>query len=154
MKRSIRLFKMQNKSFIKGSIVTFVLSALGFIDATYLTIEHFMNRIPPCTLTSGCEKVLTSSYSSIFGIPVSLIGSLYYLVLLIALFVYFDLKSKKILYYASRFSVLGFIFSLYFVGIQIFALHSYCLYCLISAIISTCIFVVFMSLQNEINHHE
>ncbi len=145
---------MQNKSFIKGSIVTFVLSALGFIDATYLTIEHFMNRIPPCTLTSGCEKVLTSSYSSIFGIPVSLIGSLYYLVLLIALFVYFDLKSKKILYYASRFSVLGFIFSLYFVGIQIFALHSYCLYCLISAIISTCIFVVFMSLQNEINHHE
>lgn len=145
---------MQNKLFIKGSIVAFVLSALGFIDATYLTIEHFMNRIPPCTLTSGCEKVLTSSYSSIFGIPVSLIGSLYYLVLLITLFVYFDLKSKRILYYASRFSVLGFIFSLYFVGIQIFALHSYCLYCLISAIISTCIFVVFMSLQNEINHHE
>ena len=142
---------MQNNKFIKGSIVIFVLALLGFLDATYLTIEHFMNRIPPCTLTSGCETVLTSSYSAIFGIPVALLGSIYYLSLLIALFVYFDFKNQKILRYVCRFSLAGFLFSLYFVAIQIFVLHSYCLYCLISATLSILIFVTSMSLDHCMN---
>ena len=53
-----------------GAVVfLFIVALIGFADASYLTVEHYRNVIPPCT-TSGCETVLTSSYSTILhGFP-------------------------------------------------------------------------------------
>ncbi|MDO8658841.1 MAG: vitamin K epoxide reductase family protein [Candidatus Levybacteria bacterium] len=57
-------------------------SFLGFLDAVYLTITHYQNVLPPCSLKLGCEKVLTSQFSTIIGIPISLLGSIYYLIVM------------------------------------------------------------------------
>lgn len=72
-----KLFKMRltiNKIFI----LLIIFSLLGFIDATYLTITHYKNIIPPCTITHGCEKVLSSSFAVILGIPMAMYGSFYF----------------------------------------------------------------------------
>ncbi len=119
------------------------LAPLGFLDATYLTIEHFLNRVPPCTIVHGCEAVTTSSYSMLFGvIPTSLLGALYYLALILGLIYYLDSKQAVILKGIAAFTAIGFVFSLWLVYLQLFVIHAICLYCMISAISSTCLFIL------------
>jgi uncharacterized membrane protein len=123
-------------------IVVLVIGVLGFVDSTYLTIEHFRNVVPPCTLVDGCEDVLTSSYSEILGIPVALFGVIYYLLLSIGAFAYLDNKNEKMFRYALLLTIFGFLGSLYFTSIQAFVLNAYCLYCLLSALGSTILFIL------------
>ena len=47
----------------------------GLADALYLTIEHLAGRSVPCSVTGGCEEVLTSSYAVIAGIPLAAVGA-------------------------------------------------------------------------------
>lgn len=117
------------------------LAVVGFADATYLTVEHFANAIPPCTI-HGCETVLSSAYSYIFGIPVALLGSLYYFVLLVIYLLYFEAKDVRALNFALHLSVLGLICDIWFVSLQAFIIHAWCQYCLLSAAVSTAIFVL------------
>lgn len=120
-------------------ILLFVVAVLGFADAGYLTVEHYMNVIPPCAI-GGCETVLTSSYSKILGIPDSLLGTLYYLSILILLMIYVDTKNEKFLRGALIFTTVGFLFSVYFFILQAFVIHAFCQYCLVSAATSTTLF--------------
>lgn len=117
------------------------LAVAGFGDATYLTVEHFANAIPPCTI-HGCITVLTSGYSTMLGIPVALLGVLYYFALLVIYLLYFEAKDIRALNFAFHFSVLGFICDLWFIFAQAFIIHAWCQYCLLSAAISTAIFVL------------
>ena len=118
-----------------------ILAVAGFADATYLSVEHFANVIPPCTI-HGCETVLSSAYSTMFGIPVALLGALYYFALLIMYFLYFEAKDVRALNFAMHFSVLGLICDLWFISAQAFIIHAWCQYCLLSAAVSTAIFVL------------
>lgn len=133
----------------KAVILLLIVAVIGFADAAYLSFEHYQGVIPPCSLTSGCEQVLTSSYSTVAGIPVSLGGAIYYFLVALGAFIYLESKyaasvkphHEKFLRYALLVTILGFIASLWFVYIQIFVIHSYCVYCLGSAITSTILFV-------------
>ncbi|MEI6304437.1 MAG: vitamin K epoxide reductase family protein [Candidatus Taylorbacteria bacterium] len=133
-------------------ILVLVIAVIGFADATYLTVEHYSGVIPPCSVTGGCEKVLTSSYSSVFGIPVSLTGSIYYLLIAIGCIIFLESKHitrlavhrTEFLKFALFLTIPGLLASLWFTGLQMFVLHSYCIYCLGSAVITTilCIMTV------------
>jgi uncharacterized membrane protein len=120
-------------------IAILVIAIVGFADATYVTVEHFKNVIPPCT-TGGCETVLTSAYSKILGIPVSLLGSIYYFVIILSLFVYFDTKKTIFLKIPVAISILGLLASIYFMTIMAFVLKAFCQYCVLSALSSISIF--------------
>ena len=128
---------------VPNSFVIFllVIALLGFADASYLTIEHYHNAIPPCTIVSGCEIVLTSAYSTFLGIPISLLGALYYLAILIGAFAYIEGKHERFLRVALVLTTAGMVMSLWFLFLQAFILHSYCLDCLGSALTSTILFV-------------
>lgn len=124
-------------------VTLFIVTIIGFSDATFLTFEHFTNKIPPC-VTTGCESVLTSAYSEIFGIPVALGGALFYLGFLIGLILFLDLKKEWILRLTLAYSSIGFVFSMWFVFVQAFLLHAFCQYCMLSATTSTTIFIISM----------
>lgn len=127
----------KNKLFIYSATLAF----LGFLDATYLTILHYKQTIPPCTV-GNCEKVLTSQYATVLGIPTALFGSLFYLsVIILSLLIL--THYKKI--FVNAFYLLaasGFGVSLFLLYIQAFVLKSFCQYCLISAATSTGIFIL------------
>ena len=123
-------------------ILLFILAAIGFVDATYLTVEHYLGLIPPCTITSGCEQVTTSAYSVVIGIPVALLGAIYYLVLLGALVWLWSEKKYQYLRYLAYFTWFGLLAAIYFTSVQAFILKAYCQYCLLSALTSTLIFLV------------
>lgn len=118
------------------------MSFLGFLDATYLTAQHYLNEIPPCFITTGCETVLTSHYHAVFGIPVALLGSLYYLLLFLLAVFYLDAKKGIIIRLAAYLTPLGFLASLYFVYLQFFILKEICSYCMVSAFTSTILFIL------------
>lgn len=118
-----------------------LLALLGFANATFLTVEHYLNLTPTCFLVSGCETVIKSAYSTIGPIPLALLGALFYLALLILVILYFDLKKnwpRRAIFFLS---ILGFLDSLYLIYLQAFVIRAYCFYCLLSAIIAILIFL-------------
>lgn len=124
------------------AIAVLVVALIGFADASYLVIEHYQGVVPPCTITAGCEKVLTSAYSEVFGIPVSLPGAVFYLIVAAGAVAYLEGKHEEIFRYALQFTVFGILASIWFVFLQMFVIHSYCAYCLGSAITSTLLFIL------------
>lgn len=120
----------------------FIAALIGFADASFLAIEHYRGVVPPCTIISGCEKVTTSDYSEVFGIPLALFGAIYYFTLLILIIAYFDLKKEAILKIAALITPVGFLASLYFVYLQLIVIQAICLYCMISAAASAMLFVL------------
>lgn len=115
---------------------------LGFIDASYLTISHYTGSELNCTLTQGCGEVTSSEYSKIFGTPVALLGLLYYLTVLIGTLLYYDTRNFKIIQLLRPLSLAGFLFSAWFVYVQIFLIQAICQYCMLSAITSTILFIL------------
>ncbi len=125
-------------------ITVLILAGVGFADATYLTVEHYTSFSLPCTITSGCETVTNSVYSTMLSIPVALLGALYYVGMLLAVYVILEFGAKHYLKYVAIASTAGFAFSLWFVYVQIFLIGAICQYCMISAFTSTLLFAASM----------
>jgi len=64
----------------RRAIAAFAL--LGAAIAAYLTYVHYSHTSPICT-TGGCEKVQTSKYAELGGIPVALLGLLAYAAIIV-----------------------------------------------------------------------
>lgn len=126
----------------KTAIFTLVIALTGFADATYLAIEHFSGRLPPCTLIVGCDRVLTSPYSEIFGIPVALFGAVYYLIVMIGAFTYLESRNTIVFKWTLYLTVVGLLASLWFLAVQAFLIRAYCMYCLGSVVTSTVLFII------------
>lgn len=128
------------------------LSLVGFTDAAFLLAKRLSGTPIPCFITSGCDTVSQSPYSVMFGVPLSAWGVLFYLgtgfLALIALTAKNTLASKLI----PLATTLGFLSSCYFIYIQKFKIGAFCIYCIVSAVISTILFglgmVVWKKLKN------
>jgi len=125
------------------AIIFVVLALIGLVDAGYLTIKHYTNTIPPCTLR-GCETVITSQYNEIGGIPVALFGVIYYLDILTFGFLYLKTRKEQVLKIAAIMTPAGLIASIYFVYLQLYVIEGICQYCMLSAGTSTFLFIVGM----------
>lgn len=123
-----------------------ILASLGFIDATYLTISHYVGADLYCGASGGCNTVTNSPYSIMFGVYMGIYGMLYYLSILFLTVFYIDRKNKKILKPLMIIPVLGFLFSLYLVYLQLFVIDAICIYCMISAGISVILLIINMFL--------
>ena len=64
-----------------------VLAAIGLGVAAYLTYVHYEGIKPVCGLGGDCEKVQTSEWSKLAGVPVALLGLIGYAAILATLFV-------------------------------------------------------------------
>jgi len=125
---------------------------IGFLDASYLTYEHFFQPLAACGVGffADCGTVLQSKYSVMFGIPLAIWGMLQYAA--IAYFAWLSFASESTFYKRLLFfqTALGFIFSLYFVYIQVGIIGALCQYCLLSAITSTFLYIIVrMRFQKE-----
>ena len=124
-------------------------SAIGFVDATYLAAKHYLGSPVSCNLLKGCEQVTSSQYSAIFGVPVALLGSIFYLTILIISIIYFDTKKEKVFLLASMLTPVGFLASLWFIYLQVFVIRALCLYCMVSATTSTTLFILSLLYLNR-----
>jgi uncharacterized membrane protein len=114
-----------------------LIALVGLCDATYLTIEHMAGRSVRCMIVTGCDEVLSSSYSTITGnIPVAAAGALaYFTVFSLAVLAAFGYDSARRL--LTPLVALMFLATLWFLYLQAFVIHAFCAYCLLSAIVTT-----------------
>ena len=119
-----------------------IISLIGILDSTYLAVEHYTGGSIVCVISSGCNEVATSEYSTIRGVPLALFGVIFYFSIFISSVLYLDMRKKKILKWLISLSVIGFLFSLYFVYLQLFVIKAICFYCMVSAVDSTIIFLL------------
>jgi uncharacterized membrane protein len=115
-----------------------VLALLGLAVAGYLTYIHYEDVRPVCGLGGDCEKVQTSAWSELAGIPVALLGLLAYATILAALFV----RREEALIVAALSALVGFGFSAYLTYRELFTIDAVCPWCVASAIIMTLLAVV------------
>ena len=120
----------------------YIISAtfIGLADTLYLSYFHYMNLIPSCAI-GGCEIVLTSPYSSPFGVPFAYIGLFYYASMLgLALLLAYDPYSRGLRLGMLLYTGLGLLLSIGFELFQYFVIHALCMYCGISALTTLVLF--------------
>lgn len=121
-------------------VTMLTLAVLGMADAILLTVMHYSESSAWCPATGGCDKVNKSIYAEFLYVPTALWGLLFYvLVFILAIFAfkkyYLILFGKYLQARWALFGLLtaGLFVSLILVYLQLFALKSICLYCMLSA---------------------
>ena len=115
--------------------VVALLSLVGLADSIYLTIEHVTGQSVRCTIVAGCSEVLSSSYATIRGMPLALIGAAaYFTVFSLATLAAFGYKfMRKLLVLIVA---LMFLATLWLLYLQAFVIHHFCQFCLLSAAVT------------------
>ena len=54
------------------------LAFAGFVISLYLTFVHYRGYVSPCYVVHGCETVQTSKYAVVLGVPLALLGTVYF----------------------------------------------------------------------------
>ena len=112
-----------------------LLALVGLADSIYLTVEHLAGRSVPCTITGGCEQVLSSGYSTVGPIPLSALGALAYFTAfsLATLAAFGYRKAGDLMLYLAAVMLAV---SVYLFVLQAFVLKAFCQFCLLSAVIT------------------
>ena len=124
-------------------VIAAIIALIGIADAVYLTVHHYTAEAVPCTLTGGCEQVLTSEYAEIAGIPLAAYGAAAY-------FIAFSLVLLSI--YGNRMAwtifgvqvVLMAIFTGWLIYVQAALIGSFCQFCLLSAATTFTLTILFL----------
>ena len=114
-----------------------VVALVGVLDASYLTVEHLSGNSVRCMIVTGCDEVLQSSYATLpGGVPVAALGA-------VAYFTAFSLATLSAFGYAGARRLLAplvalmFLATLWFLYLQAFVIRAFCVYCLLSAAVTT-----------------
>jgi uncharacterized membrane protein len=115
-----------------------VLALVGIGIAAYLTYVHYRGLSPICAINEGCERVQSSRYAKVGGVPVPLIGLIGYLAIFASLFV----RGEWARLATAGMALGGFAFSVYLTSLELFEIHAICQWCVGSAIVMTAIAVL------------
>lgn len=122
-----------------------ILAVLGLGVSLYLSVTHYLGYAVPCDITHGCEVVLNSKYSSVFGVPLSVLGVVYFSAVLIC-----GLLANHYAAWRKALTILlglGALASLGFLSIQFFILKKVCQYCLATDVLSLLIFILDINIE-------
>lgn len=137
---------MKKGSYLKPFILA--LSALGIILSLYLTYIHFTeSRAAFCAAGTDCDTVRQSGFSTIMGVPVAALGVAGYSVILIVFLISMKKRTKWLLLYIL--ALAGFVFSAYLTYIEFFVIKAVCMYCIVSAVLMTIIFIALIKAKSE-----
>jgi uncharacterized membrane protein len=116
------------------------LAVLGMVLTAYLSWTALSGTaVQGCAAGGGCETVLTSRWSKLFGLPTSLWGLLGYAALAGAAFIR---RADKQWSYAWTIAFFGVCYSVYLTFVSLTILESACPYCLTSLALMTAIFAL------------
>jgi uncharacterized membrane protein len=103
----------------------------GLSVAGYLTWAHFDDAALVCVAGGGCETVQESEYAELAGIPVALLGLGAYAAMLALVVV--DGPNARLA--AAMLALVGLVFSLYLLALQLFVIDAVCAWCLANDVV-------------------
>jgi uncharacterized membrane protein len=110
------------------------LALLGLAISAYLTWVHYAGIEPVCTGISDCERVQTSEYADLVGIPVAVLGIAGYAAILVSL--------RTRVEVTALLAYLAVAFSAYLTWAEVFKIDAICQWCVGSALITLAIAVL------------
>jgi uncharacterized membrane protein len=110
-----------------------VLAVLGIAIAGYLVYVHYAGIAPICNIAHGCEKVQSSKYAELAGIPVALLGLIGYVGILAALLAPGEAARLS----AAAIALVGFGFSAWLTYLELARIDAICQWCVASAVLMT-----------------
>ena len=117
------------------------LSLIGIVLTGYLTLTGWMGgEAAFCGEGSSCDLVQGSRWGTFLGIPTSFLGMATYLAL--GHFAYREKRPGRRWIFLWVISLVGTAYSLYLTGISYFVIQAFCVYCLISLVLMSVIFVL------------
>ena len=130
----------------RAVLLTLPLALLGLGVSVYLTYEHYSTSVTlacPDTGAINCVKVTSSSYSELAGVPVALLGLLYY-VGVVALCLPVAWRATSPLVSRLRIAALagGVGFVVYLVWAELFRIDAICLWCTVVHVSTVVLFAV------------
>lgn len=131
-----------------------VMAIVGIADTSYLTYTRYENKILNCfghTQVNSCQVVAQSAYSTVLGVPISLIGLAFYIFVLTIAVMSLKDKFTFLLNTLLPLSVLAFLFSVRLTYLQVYVIESICYYCLVSALISVLLLMISMIIYQKMN---
>ena len=118
---------------------TAVLALLGIAIAGYLTYVHYAHLDPVCVGGGGgCERVQSSRWAELAGIPVAVLGLGGYVAILASL----ALPEEPGALVAAFLTLVGFGFSAWLTYVEIEKIEAICQWCVASAVVMTALALV------------
>lgn len=109
-----------------------LLAVAGIAIAGYLTWVHYAESLPVCVGGGGgCERVQTSDYAEVGGIPVAAIGLAGYVGMVLVL----SLPGAWGALAAAFGGLAGAAFSLYLTYVELFVIDAICQWCVANAVV-------------------
>jgi uncharacterized membrane protein len=115
-----------------------LLAVAGLGISVYLTYVHYTGIEPICAGGGGCERVQTSEYADLAGIPVAVLGVAGYILILAAS----RLPGEAARTATAVLALVGFGFSAYLTYRELFTIDAICHWCVASAAIMTALAVL------------
>ena len=121
-----------------------VFALIGVADAFYDSYAIYNDQLLWCPPPiDGCNTVAGSPYARIRGVPLGYLGFVYYLCMFaIAALLALAPSSRGLRLSALLFAAMGVCFSIYFMYLQFNFIHAFCIYCLISAVLTLLLLIV------------
>ena len=133
------------KSGTKAAVIpllTALVALVGLADSIYLTVEHYKNELPPCSIVQGCERVLTSAYAESNGVPLAALGAAaYFLAFSLALLAGFGNRTMWTLF-GIQVTLMA-VFTVWLLYLQAYVIEAFCQFCLLSALTTFTMFLLF-----------
>ncbi len=105
------------------------LDVVGLLIASYLSSVELQGGVPVCGVAHGCEVVAGGRYAWIGPLPVAVYGVVLSLVLLSLAVAWIRTDNPTLLDLHYGLSLVGVIFELYFVYVQLSILKTLCIWC-------------------------
>jgi uncharacterized membrane protein len=115
-----------------------ILCLLGIADAGYLTYVHYAGLKVACLSSGGCETVQASRWAKLDGIPVSALGLIGYIGILLSLAIRGELGRAA----GFGIALIGFGFSMYLTYRELFTIKAICQWCVGSAVLMTALAIL------------
>lgn len=115
-------------------------SLAGFADSAYLTAKHYTGGPVPCSITGGCEDVMSSRYATLGPLPTAAFGAAYYLAVFFLLIFFLDSRRPAVLVALLILNSVALAVSLVLLCLMAFVIKALCQYCLFSDLMSAGLF--------------
>ena len=134
---------MKTTKAIFAPYLMLVFAVIGMAIASYDVIGIYNNWLLWCPPPiDGCNTVAYSPDGRIFGVPIGVYGLIFYLItILLAALLSFFRYSHCLRLVMLVYAVIGVLFSIYFFYLDLAFIRAFCIYCLISAILTVLLLV-------------
>ncbi len=120
-----------------------VFAVIGMAIASYDVIGIYNNWLLWCPPPiDGCNTVAYSPDGRIFGVPIGVYGLIFYFIMIVlAVLLAFFRSSYRLRLIGLLYAVTGVLFSIYFFYLDLALIRAFCIYCLISAILTVLLLI-------------